>query len=140
MNESPKILIVSDEPMLLVDLLYELEGRGFAVLPGTRGDYSLCSVQQDIDVAVFDLRHPGPLDMKFVSGLRHAGIPVIMFHGGSSTIPVEISGAATCISKPVDYDELTVTLQKLACRRIMTNAHSGGGVVPLSQSIPADRA
>jgi len=140
MNESPKILIVSDEPMLLVDLLYELEGRGFTVLPRTRGDYALCSIRQDIDAAVLDFRHPDQLDMKFVSGLRRSGIPVVMFGGGSSTIPVEIWGAATCISKPVDYDELTGILHRLGGCGYMSNAHTGGGPIPLSQSIPADRA
>jgi DNA-binding response OmpR family regulator len=140
MNESPKILIVSDEPMLLVDLLYELEGRGFTVSPRTRGDYALCSIRQDIDAAVFDFRHPDPLDMKFVSGLRRSGIPVVMFGGGSSTIPVEISGAATCISKPVDFDELTSILHRLVDRVTMSNVHARGGALPLSQSIPADRA
>jgi DNA-binding response OmpR family regulator len=140
MNENPKILIVSDEPMLLVDLLYELEGRGFTVLPRTRGDYALCSIRQDIDAAVFDFRHPDQFDMKFVSGIRRSGIPVVMCGGGSSTIPVEISGAATCISKPIDYDELTGTLHRLADRVAMSNFQARGGAIPLSQSIPADRA
>lgn len=140
MNESPKILIVSDEPMLLVDLLCELEGRGFTALPRTRGDYALCSIQRDIDAAVFDFRRPDSLDMKFVSGLRRSGIPVVMLGGGSSTIPVEISGMATCVAKPVDYDELTGILHKLARRRFMSNAHTGGGAIPLLQSIPADMA
>ncbi len=138
MNESPKILIVSDEPMLLVDLLYELEDRGFTVLPRTRGDYALCSIQQDIDAAVFDFRHPDHLDMKFMSGLRRSGIPVVMFGGGSSTIPVEISQTATCVTKPVDYDELTGILHRVAGRVFMSNIQTGGSAMPLSQSITAD--
>jgi len=114
MNESPTILIVSDQPILLVDLLCELEDQGFTVLPVTRGDYAIWSARQDIDAAVFDFRHPDPLDMKFVSGLRHSGIPVVMFYGGSSTIPAEISQTATCIAKPVDFDELTGILHRMS--------------------------
>lgn len=139
MNESPKILIVSDEPMLLVDLLCELEGRGFTVVPRTRGDYAICSIQQDIDAAVFDFRHPDHLDLKFVSSLRREGIPVVMFGGGSSTIPCEISQTATCVAKPVDYDELTGILHRLSGRVFMSNIQTRGGAIQLSQSITADK-
>jgi len=139
MNESPNILIVSDEPMLLVDLLHELEGRGFTAPPRTPGDYAGWSAHQGIDAAVFDMRHPDQSDMKFMDGLRRSGIPIVLFGGGSSTIPVEISGAATCIAKPVDYDQLTGILHRLVNRVAMSNAHTRGGAMPLSQSIPADK-
>ena len=139
MNESPNILIVSDEPMLLVDLLHELEGRGFTTFPRTRGDYALCSNQQDVDVAVFDIRHPDNRDMKFVSALHHSGIPIVMFGGGSSTIPARISHSATCVVKPVDYDQLAETLLRLSSHMCMGNALPRGGAIPLSQSIPADK-
>ena len=139
MNDSPKILIVSDEPILLVDLLYELEGQGFTVLPITRGDYALWSIRQDIDAAVFDFRQPDPLDMKFVSGLCQAGIPVVVFCGGSSNTPAEISQTATCIAKPVDFDELTGILHRLASHSFIGNGRTRGGAIPHSQNIPADK-
>ena len=139
MNENPKILIVSDEPMLLVDLLYELEGRGFTVVPGTSGDYANCTVYHDVDAAILDLRLPGDADKKFASTLRQSGIPLVMFGGGSSTIPVEISQVATCVAKPVDYDELTGTLHRLTARLPIGNPRARGGAIPLSQSITADK-
>lgn len=139
MNESPKILIVSDEPMLLVDLLYELEGRGFTVVPGTSGDYANRAVCHDIDAAILDLRHPDDADRKFASTLRQTGIPVVMFGGGSSTIPVEISQVATCVAKPVDYDELTHILYRLTARVPIGISQTKGGAMPLSQSITADK-
>lgn len=139
MNESPKILIVSDEPMLLVDLLDELEGRGFTVVPGICRDYANRAVCNDIDAAILDLRHPDDVDRKLASTLRQSGIPVVLFGGGSSTIPVEISQVATCFAKPVDYDELTATLYRLIARGPLGNSYTRGGVMPLSQSITADK-
>ena len=140
MNESPRILIVTDEPMLLVDMLYEFEARGLIVVPGTRGDYDLCTAHRNLDAAVFDFRHPDQQDLSFASSLRLAGIPIVMIGGGSSTIPVEIGGAATCISKPVDYDELTATIRDLSGHFAIGNGQERGGAMPLAQNIPADKS
>ena len=139
MNENPRILIVTDEPMLLVDMLYEFEARGLTVVPRTRGDYDLCTTHHDLDAAVFDFRYPDHQDLKFISRLRLAGIPIVMIGGGSSTIPVEITGAATCVSKPVDYDELTGSIRDWTGHGAMGNGQERGGALPLSQSIPADK-
>lgn len=140
MNESPRILIITDEPMLLVDMLYEFEARGLAVVPGTRGDYGSCIGHCKLDAAVFDFRHPNQQDLKFASSLRLAGIPIVMIGGGSSTIPVEISGSATCISKPVDYDELTATIRNLSGHYAITNGQERGGAMPFARNIPADKS
>lgn len=139
MYESPRILIVTDEPMLLVDMLYEFEARGFTVVPKTRGDYAMCAAQHDIDAAVFDFRHPDQHDLNFVSGLRLSGVPIVLISGGSSTIPMEISGLATCIAKPVDYDELTGMIRDWTGHGAMGKGQERGGAMPLSQSIPADK-
>lgn len=140
MNESPRILIITDEPMLLVDMLYEFEARGLTVVPGTRGDYQVCAAHHGLDVAVFDLRHPDNEDLKFASNLRQTGIPIVMVGGGSSTIPVEITGSATCISKPVDYDDLTVMIRSYSGHIAISNGYERGGAMPFAQGIPADKS
>ncbi|SOE16532.1 hypothetical protein SAMN05877838_1402 [Hoeflea halophila] len=140
MNESPRILIITDEPMLLVDMLYEFEARGLTVVPGTRGDYEVCTAHHDLNAAVFDFRHPDNEDLKFASNLRQAGIPIVMIGGGSSTIPVEITGAVTCISKPVDFDELTGMIRTLSGHIAIRNGYERGGAMPFAQSIPADKS
>jgi ActR/RegA family two-component response regulator len=140
MNESPKILILSDEPMLLVDMLYEFEDRGFTVEPRNRGDYAMCSNEHEIDAAVFDFRRADDLDLQFASRLRQSGIPMVVFGGGSSTIPVEISGSAFCIAKPVDYDEVTAILQRLVNRVTVSDAIARGGAIPFSEGVTADRS
>ncbi|MCY0093769.1 hypothetical protein [Hoeflea ulvae] len=112
MHTSPKILVVTDEPMLTVNLLSELEDRGFAVEPMRPGEHRNCS-HSGIDAAIFDLHHPDEVSLMFASKLRRSAIPLVTLGGCVPSNSVRIAGARNFLSRPINYDSLAELLCEL---------------------------
>ena len=139
MDRSPKILVVADEPMFIVDMLSELEGRGFAIEPMTPGEHENWSQPHGIDAAVFDLHQPDEISLQFASMLRRSGIPIVALGGGSSGNSARIAGAENCLSRPVDYDGLADILCGLVSRPLPIATHASAGAFQLSDGMTADK-
>lgn len=134
---SPKILVITDEPMLTVNLLSELEDRGFVVEPMKPGEHRNCS-HSAIDAAIFDLHQSDEISVRLAYKLLRSAIPLVTLGGGSSFNSVQIAGAQTCLSRPVDYDRLADLLFDLVSQPLAITLHAGAGVLQQPAAMSAD--
>ena len=138
MDRNPKIIVVTDEPMFMVDMMSELEGRGFSVEPMKPGDHeSWCKVQ-GADAAIFDISQPATTYFRLASKLRRSAIPVVALGSASSFDTIQIAGAQTCLSKPVNYDSLSETLMDLINKPMALEAHESVGAMQQTDAMTAD--
>ncbi|MEP3435408.1 MAG: hypothetical protein ABJN75_01280 [Hoeflea sp.] len=137
MHMSPKILVVTDEPMLTVNLLSELEDRGFAVEPMKPREHRNCA-HSGIDAAIFDLHQSDEMSLRFAYKLLRSATPIITLGGGSSFNSLRIAGAQTCLSRPVDYDRLADLLFNLVSQPLAITPRAGAGVLQQPAAMSAD--
>ncbi len=138
MDRSPKIMVVTDEPMLMVTMMSELEDRGFSVEPVKPGEHRTWSQPKDIDAAVFDLHQLDEVSLRLAYKLRRSAIPLVTLSGGSSFNSVQIAGAQTCRSSPVDYDRLADILFDLISHPLVVTAHARAGAFQHPDVMVAD--
>ncbi|AKH98883.1 CheY-like receiver domain-containing protein [Hoeflea sp. IMCC20628] len=135
MDRSPKILIVTDEPMLMVDMLFELEDRGFDIEPMKPGEHRSWSQLHVIDAAVFDLYQPDKVPLPFAAKLWRCRIPIVSLRSGTS---VRGAGAETCLSKPVDYDRLADLLIEMTCKTSAIASYASVGALLQPEAMAVD--
>lgn len=129
MQSTPTILLVADEPMFIVDMLLELESRGFAIVP-MRPDGDRASVRSDAyDAAVLDLHGRYALPQTIALNLRRQAIPVVVLDGGNATHSARFLDGAIRLSQPVDYDRLADLLWELVSRSPSRDAPDRGAGV-----------
>ena len=116
MDRSPKILVVVDEPSLMVDMFFELEGRGFVVEPVKPDEYSRYATPKAVDAAVFDLHNPNQIAEAIAARLHGLAIPVVTLGRDESVVAGRIAGIDISLPKPVDYDRLAGVLFDLVGR------------------------
>ena len=127
MDKDPKILVVAEEPMLMVDMLSELEGRGFSVEPMKPGEQSNnCLRPGAVDAAVFDLHHLKQASLRFASELRRLSVPVVALGDDHSSDMARQAGIGNCLPMPVDYDRLSELLLALVRLPAPTRGEAGG--------------
>lgn len=114
MDRTPKILVFANEPMLTVDIMSELEARGFEVEPMNPGDRNGARPLKQLDVAVLDINGGGEPSMSFASDLLHSDLPVVIL--GASRDISRFGANAHVLPKPVDYNHLSDLLTRLAAQ------------------------
>lgn len=112
------LLVVDDEKPLLGLLVRRLERLSYKVYAAESGIAALEILQQqDIDVLVTDFKMPGMNGLELISSAIeiHPLIQSIVVTGYSdlkTAIDVMGAGAFSYLTKPYDYDELHLTIQK----------------------------
>ncbi|WP_420410155.1 hypothetical protein [Hoeflea sp.] len=112
MDRTPKILVIASEPILAVDIMSELEARGFEVEPMKPGDCEGSRAPNDVDVAILDINGAGVPSVQFASDMLHSDIPVVML--GASKEMGRLGMKAHVVQKPVDYTSLASLLTTLS--------------------------
>jgi DNA-binding NtrC family response regulator len=116
-----KVLIVDDQPNVLIVLQDILEAEGFRVLTSGNYDEAVPFVEgEDLDVIITDLKMPGKsgIDLINYSRKRRPDIPIIMISGKADiddAVSAMKSGAFDFICKPVEEEQLVpVVLRALS--------------------------
>jgi DNA-binding NtrC family response regulator len=113
-----KILIVDDEDCIRLVLTEFLENRGFTTCEAKDGFEAIASFAAERpDAVLLDLSMPGMDGMEVLSRLtaQDPSVPVIILtaNGGiSSAVQAVKSGAFDFISKPPDFEEITMRLSR----------------------------
>jgi nitrogen regulation protein NR(I) len=122
-----KILLIEDDPGVLMTLRRVLAEEGHDVVVETRGDAGLKKAQQDsFDVVITDMKLPGLNGLELVRALHQAQarLPIILItaHGTTETaIEATKAGAYDYLLKPFDIPEMIRLVEKaVASRRLMT--------------------
>ncbi|MBO0720746.1 MAG: sigma-54-dependent Fis family transcriptional regulator, partial [Blastocatellia bacterium] len=113
-----KVLVIDDDPEMLDLTQYELQSRGYEVVTAKTGEEGLKLIsEQGADVALTDLQLPDIHGMELVGMLKEVSprTEIIMVTGYSSlndAISAIKAGAFYFIEKPVEFEELSLLLEK----------------------------
>lgn len=123
MSERPAILVVDDEPSVLLTYSMILRHSGYRVIGvATAREAKVVLGEQRFDMLVCDLALEGSrsgLDVLDFARARYPGIPAILLTGyatrelGEETERKRI----TLLSKPIEVKDLLDTIGKLACKQ-----------------------
>lgn len=115
---TPKVLIVEDDPVQQALLKESLESRGFHVLVASSGEEALETMEQETpDLVLLDQRLPGISGFEVLQWIRehHPWVPVLMITAfGEIPLAVEAmkQGAFHYLTKPVDLRELESLMRR----------------------------
>ena len=122
-NQSARVLVVDDESAAREGLKKLLEQDGYRVETAESGRHAL-DVADELspDVVITDLKMPGMDGIELLGALseRDPDVPIIVvtaFGEISSAVDAMRAGAANFLTKPVDFDALTVTIERALERR-----------------------
>src|SRR6266478_6228570 len=127
MSEAAKILLIEDDPGIVMTLRRMLREEGHEVLVEKRGDSGLALARADsFDVVITDMKLPGLNGLDLVRELHAAKprLPIILMtaHGTTETaIEATKSGAYDYLLKPFEIPEFIELVEKaLASAQLMT--------------------
>ncbi|MCF8033121.1 MAG: sigma-54 dependent transcriptional regulator [Desulfarculaceae bacterium] len=127
MPESKKILVVDDRINALKVLMAILADEGYQVLTASSGDQALrlYAEHPDLDVVLADLKMPAMNGLELYRAMGMAGDSppfVIMTAHATATSAVQAlkEGVADYLFKPLDYEELSIVLDKAIRQRRMS--------------------
>lgn len=114
-----KVLVIDDERPIRETLDMFLQEKGYEVITAESGEQGLESVQAESpDIVLLDVRLPGMDGLEVLRQINESSSPasVIMItahHDMDIAIRAVKLGAYDCIHKPLDVEELEVTLNKV---------------------------
>jgi nitrogen regulation protein NR(I) len=128
MDASGKILIIEDDPAIVVTLRRVLVDEGHKVFVETRGDTGLrCAAARDFDLVLCDIKLPGLSGLDLVRELRQARprLPIILMTAHGTTemaIQATQTGAFDYLLKPFEMPEMIELVEKaIAASRLMSS-------------------
>ena len=139
-----RILLVDDDPEILLSLGTALGLEGYEVLVATNGSEALeVTLREDPDALVVDVTMPGTDGLTLCRQLRAAGdrVPILMLTARVSVnerVEGLDAGADDYLGKPFDLNELLARLRALV-RRAYPEPHSALGHADLTLD-PASRS
>jgi CheY-like chemotaxis protein len=123
-----RILVVDDEPAVRRMLKEMLEEVGHDVDTAAEGDAALAMFRRSaFDLVITDIFMPGREGISTIAELRrdHPALPIVALSGGGRPRPLDLAsrmdylevarryGASRVLRKPVDWEELTHTINEL---------------------------
>src|SRR6516225_12282049 len=134
MNNRSKILLIEDDPAIVVTLRRLLAEEGHQVEVENRGDTGLERARSNpFDAVITDMKLPGLNGLELVRELHSScpRLPIILItaHGTTETaIEATKSGAYDYLLKPFEMPEFIELVEKaLKSSRLMTEAVELGG-------------
>jgi two-component system KDP operon response regulator KdpE len=130
MMDTPRILVVDDEPQITRVLRRSLSSQGYEVQVAEDGEEALAVFKQwKPDLVISDLSMPGMSGLELCRRIRKASkVPIIVLSvKGEETIKVEAldTGADDYITKPFGIDELFARI-RVALRHASSPAFEEG--------------
>ncbi|WP_313618515.1 response regulator [Agrobacterium sp.] len=113
------VLVVEDEPLLLMAAVDLVEEAGFEALEARNADEAieLLNARQDIRIVFTDIDMPGSMDgMKLAAMVRDRWPPVeiIIVSGHRKVTDDDLPDRSVFFSKPYDISRVTAQLQAMA--------------------------
>ncbi len=121
-KQSRQVLVVDDEPSARSGLEKLLASEGYSVTTAENGALALAAVDDAVpDVVITDLRMPEmdgvELTTKLAERLPHVPVIVVTAYGDVvSAVSAMRAGAVDFITKPVDFDVLSLSVSRAIAR------------------------
>lgn len=113
------VLIVEDDPVILMTAADALRQAGLSILEAETGDAAaeiLASRPSDIGAVFSDIEMPGALDglaLARLIGERWPAIPVILTSGRVTPAPDALASCARFLAKPYDLTHVSSLVREL---------------------------
>ncbi|MEI6779915.1 MAG: sigma-54 dependent transcriptional regulator [Verrucomicrobiota bacterium] len=117
-QKGPRILIVDDDPGQRSLLDSFLQSQGFETIPVASGEQALETLRAgEISMMISDVRMPGlsGLETMHLARKEHAVLPILLVTAYADireAVGAMRDGALNYLAKPIDLDELLVTVQQ----------------------------
>jgi CheY-like chemotaxis protein len=117
---TPLVMVVDDDEDIRAVLKLFLEAEGYRVITAADGREALQQLQtpERPSLILLDLMMPGMDGEQFMKAVRRtplASIPVVIMSGHREAADKVIElNANCCLMKPVEYDDLTALIHRLA--------------------------
>jgi len=120
-----KILIIDDEPQILMLSGIRLKANGYAVVTASSGEEGLKMAKKELpDLVLLDQIMPDLDGMDVLNRLKKDSvtkyIPVLMFTADTKGVKigeVQIQGAADCLFKPFSPEELLTKIKEVLSKK-----------------------
>jgi len=119
MNQSPiKVLVVEDEPLVLMDTADQLSDRGFVVIEASNADEAIILLSNHPDIAVVftDIDMPGTMDgLKLASAVRDRWPPIkiIVTSGHRRVLKDNLPTGSRFFDKPFRVDAVASAMWEM---------------------------
>jgi len=118
MSSSRTILVVEDNDFVRMQIVSFLKGAGFATVEATDGDSALDVLNDEISLAVVDVRMEPMGGFDFIEIMHERGckIPVVLVTGDQDSDLLERAnkhGVGVVLLKPVQKERLISTVTRL---------------------------
>jgi CheY-like chemotaxis protein len=118
MTAQRTVLVVEDNDFVRMQIVTFLKGAGYETREANDGDQALDVIDNDISLAVVDVRMEPMGGFDFISMINEDGykIPVILVTGDQDTSLLERAGkhgVAAVLLKPVQKERLVSTVSRL---------------------------
>lgn len=115
-HTSPVVLVVEDDLILRLDVVYTLQTEGFAVIEAGNADQAIqiLEARSDIRIVFTDIQMPGSMDgIKLAACVRDRWPPVdiIITSGKGDVRPADIPERGLYFPKPVSPNELVSAIR-----------------------------
>jgi CheY-like chemotaxis protein len=115
----PAVLVVEDEPILLLDDMCLFEEAGFEAVPAANAAEAICILEErsDIRVVITDIGMPGSMDgLALCAAIRDRWPPIelIIISGHIKPTVDKLPARSLFLAKPYDAKQLVAALHSFA--------------------------
>lgn len=117
MSHISKILVVEDNPLLLLDLCDQLAERGYAPIPATTANAAARLLDGKVDALITDIElgaGPDGLALARLAARLRPGFPIVVVSGGVTPSASDLPPNATFLPKPSNIQKLVGALHHSA--------------------------
>lgn len=120
MSAISKVLVVDDQPLLLLDLIDQLADFGLEALPAGSARTAARMLDHSITALVTDIEMgdgPDGLVLARLAARAHPGLPIVVVSGGARPAPHQLPPGAVFLPKPYRVVDIVAALhrQSMVC-------------------------
>ena len=117
MPEIAKVLVVEDQPLLLLDLIDQLADFGLEAVPAGSARTAARLLTTDIDALVTDIElgdGPDGLCLARLAAEARPDLPIVVVSGGVRPQAADLPAGAAFITKPYRVSDIVAALHRQA--------------------------
>lgn len=120
MSTKPRILVVEDQPFLLLDLIDQLADLEFDTVPASNARTAAHMLDARIDALITDIElgnGPTGLTLARLAARRHPGLPIVVVSGGVIPKASELPAGTVFVPKPYRIEDIISALERHSIAR-----------------------
>ncbi len=115
MSEISRVLVVEDQPLLLLDLIDNLADFGIDALPASTAGTAARLLEAGVDALVTDIElgdGPDGLALARLAAQARPGLPIVVVSGGIRPEPGQLPAGAVFLPKPYRVADILAALSR----------------------------